>query len=291
MDNKNNLDPLHFFTNFPLYKKIYINRDNVGDLNKLVEYKGNIDIYCPDCKKERTFNHLETYDFLPQNHFYTHFIVATSFSSSQDDNDSIERKIEYLLKDKFYLVRFKCANDNNHILVYLIRMYKGDLNKIGQYPSFKDINTADLIRYKNILPNDKFLDFKSAEISFSSGFGIGAFTYLRRIFEFLIEEIHKQKLSKPDFKEEEYKRKSWDKKIEQFKDLLPNYMVENKKYIYNILSKGIHELSEDECIKFYPVLKVSIELILQEKINSIEQTKIIKKNSSELSNIHNKIKK
>ena len=290
MNTKNDLDPSQFFTKFPLYKKISFNKDNIGDLMKIVEYDGNIDIYCPDCKKERTFNHLETYPFLSQEKLYSSgFKSYPSFGSSQDENDPFERKIEYLLEDKFYIVRFKCASDNSHILIYLLRMYKGNLMIIGQYPSYRDINTADLIKYEIVLSKEKFLDFKSAEMCFSNGYGVGAFIYLRRIIEFLVEEIHKQELSNPNFNEEEYKRKRWNKKIEQLKDYLPEYLVKNRK-IFGILSKGVHELSEKECIEFYPVIKISIELILQEKINKIEKEKIINKNKSELSNIINKIK-
>jgi hypothetical protein len=34
--------------------------------------------------------------------------------------------------------------------------------------------------------------------------------------------------------------------------------------LYSVISKGIHELTEEECIKYYPVLKNSIESILHE---------------------------
>jgi hypothetical protein len=36
--------------------------------------------------------------------------------------------------------------------------------------------------------------------------------------------------------------------------------------MYKILSKGVHELTEQECLAYFPVLKIAIELILEQKI-------------------------
>ena len=41
--------------------------------------------------------------------------------------------------------------------------------------------------------------------------------------------------------------------------------------IYNILSKGIHELTEQECLESFPIVKVGIEIILDEKIQEKER--------------------
>ena len=56
-----------------------------------------------------------------------------------------------------------------------------------------------------------------------------------------------------------------DEKIKILKDYLPEFMVFNA-VIYNIISQGIHELSEDECIEIFPILQKSIKLILDEEI-------------------------
>ena len=47
------------------------------------------------------------------------------------------------------------------------------------------------------------------------------------------------------------------------KDYLPEFMVTNKN-IYSILSKGIHELDEQECIDYFDTLFESIIMILDE---------------------------
>ncbi len=36
--------------------------------------------------------------------------------------------------------------------------------------------------------------------------------------------------------------------------------------MYSILSKGIHELSEEECLQYFKLMKIGIELILDEQL-------------------------
>ncbi|MBC3806012.1 hypothetical protein H8K52_01475 [Undibacterium seohonense] len=41
--------------------------------------------------------------------------------------------------------------------------------------------------------------------------------------------------------------------------------------MYSILSKGIHELSENECLTAFPIVKIGIEIILDGKLEAIER--------------------
>jgi len=52
-------------------------------------------------------------------------------------------------------------------------------------------------------------------------------------------------------------------RIEFLKDYLPPFLVENAK-IYSILSLGVHELDEDDCLAFFPVLRQSTVWILDQ---------------------------
>jgi hypothetical protein len=47
------------------------------------------------------------------------------------------------------------------------------------------------------------------------------------------------------------------------KDHLPSFLVENRK-IYSILSVGVHELDEKECLNWFEVMKQSIIIILED---------------------------
>ncbi len=59
-----------------------------------------------------------------------------------------------------------------------------------------------------------------------------------------------------DGRNSEFATKHMDEKISLLQDHLPPFLVKNKK-IYSILSLGIHELEEDECRSFFPVLRQS----------------------------------
>ena len=56
-----------------------------------------------------------------------------------------------------------------------------------------------------------------------------------------------------------------ENKVELLKSHLPSQLVEMKS-VYSILSKGVHHLSENECLAYFEPLKLSIELILDQKI-------------------------
>ena len=75
-----------------------------------------------------------------------------------------------------------------------------------------------------------------------------------------------------------------DGKIKSLKGYLPTFLVENHS-IYGILSKGIHELSEEDCRNYFTILRESIELILDEKLEQLQKDKKKKEISSALSKI------
>lgn len=71
---------------------------------------------------------------------------------------------------------------------------------------------------------------------------------------------------------EQFFKSKFDKKIETLKDYLPEALVKNKA-IYGIVSKGIHELSEEECLDMFQPLLIGIELILDEVLAQKEKEK------------------
>lgn len=60
---------------------------------------------------------------------------------------------------------------------------------------------------------------------------------------------------------EMFERARVAEKIKMLEGYLPDILVKNTT-IYGILSKGIHELSEEECRKYFPVVKKCIYQIL-----------------------------
>src|SRR3989338_2436633 len=163
--------------------------------------------------------------------------------------------------------------DSNHIgyhdsvynNFYIIK--NGDfVLKVGQYLSLADIQFAELgKKYNNVLDKDSLAEFKRAIGLAAHGIGVGSFVYLRRIFEKLISQTfdaHKDTLG---IEEKAFVPTRMEDKVELLKSYLPSQLVEMKS-VYSILSKGVHQLSENECLAYFEPLKLSIELILDQKI-------------------------
>jgi hypothetical protein len=172
----------------------------------------------------------------------------------------------------FYLVTLTCKRKDNDILrffVYLNKL-KSVMMKVGQSPSLADLQFAEIgKKYDKVLPDEDLQNLKKAIGLVSHGAGAGSFVYLRRIFENLIFETYKNNKESLDVLEVDFKKKRMLDKIEILKDFLPSQLIEMKG-IYNILGKGVHELTEEECLRYFSSIKLSIELILDQKI---EETK------------------
>lgn len=162
------------------------------------------------------------------------------------------------------------------------------LRKVGQYPSMADMEFFDLQHYKKVLKS-QYSELTRALGLYSSGVGIGAFVYLRRIFEQLVEQAHQNCISSTGWDEAAYIQKRFNEKInclEKFgEELLPDELVSIKPKLYGLLSKGIHEYSETDCLELFPYLKSAIELILDQKLSAIERAKKVKILAKQLGNI------
>jgi hypothetical protein len=62
-------------------------------------------------------------------------------------------------------------------------------------------------------------------------------------------------------------------KIGFLRSHLPPFVVENHK-IYSILSLAVHELSEERCLQFFPVIKASIVVMLDEDKKKKEELEL-----------------
>lgn len=138
-------------------------------------------------------------------------------------------------------------------------------------PSLADLNVNNTKKYRKILGKN-YSDLNRGIGLHSHGVGAGSLVYLRRIFEELIEEAHQEAIKEHGWNEDDYNSSRMDEKIQMLKSFLPDYLVRNKK-IYGILSKGIHELPEEICLEIFPIVRVGIEFILDEKIENEEKEK------------------
>jgi len=143
------------------------------------------------------------------------------------------------------------------------------LQKVGQYPSFGDLASAQVNRYRKLLGPERSREYTRAINLFSHDIGIGSLIYLRRILETLIEDAHGEARADKDWDEAAWPRMRVGERISALRAHLPSFLHENQS-IYSILSMGVHELSEQECLAYFPVLRGAVDLILEEQLAHAE---------------------
>ena len=146
---------------------------------------------------------------------------------------------------------------------YFVLTHGNTMTKIGQYPSVADLAFPELKEYKKVASTDDLRELRKAIGLYAQGIGIGAFVYVRRIFERLIDKAKDIAITDGNLDEEEYSRLRVAERIDLLKNYLPNALGSNKAF-YGIVSKGIHELSEEDCIAYFPVVQEGIMLILRQ---------------------------
>jgi hypothetical protein len=257
---------LHF--GMPLYYEfdltnIYVNQN----LFQLLSNGDTLDVHCIWCKKNSTFKKM-----------------TTSYEGIEPLAWRNNRNFDGLIT-----VRYCCTRLRDHDYLIYYRKDNGSFIKVGQYPSTADIQIPQADQYRKILiPND-YKEFTRAIGLASHGIGIGSFVYLRRIFENLIEEAHTQAVAEDTaFLEDQYTKARMDEKIKMVSDYLPEFLVENRK-LYGILSKGIHDLAEEECLKYFETVKIGIEQILDEKIIQKERADKAQKARTAIQKAHSSI--
>lgn len=254
-----------------LYEEIPINSTTNKDL--LIFFNNNfgtnIDMHCIHCKKDSTF-HLQK--------------KPTQLRNPKTEIDDVEWFLDYHYAGRgAYNLTFNCSRDTNHKYVFAIQFNETSVFKIGQFPAVASLEKNAIGKYKKLLNGD-YENLNRAIGLRSHGIGAGSYVYLRRIFENLIEEIHQDAKESLDWDEDKYIQSRMKEKIKLLEHKLPRILVETPE-LYGILSKGIHELSEEQCLEFFPVTKYAIELILDEKLVMLEKENKMKELKTSLSSI------
>jgi len=258
----------------PLYKEIELpirtiseGVDNFSsELDKIYHFQEIVDCYCLECGKESIFEKAN----------------KSSLASHYSILNIIEGQVTHKLV---------CQRDKSHTIYISFLIKDQKLTKIGQYPSIASLKKPELKKYRSVLKG-KFQELNKAVGLSAHGVGIGAFVYLRRIFEYLIEEAHTRISQSSEWNEKlesDYQKSKVIDKIKFLETELPEFLVENRQ-IYSILSKGIHLLTEEECLESFPVMMPSIELILDQYIAEQEKEKKIKDIEKRINDYHAKYK-
>lgn len=279
-DSKDKIpNPSEFFTSLALYHAVDYGFEADEAVLRVVAFNGTLDLYCGECGRDTVFIS-ETADSLRR---AVPYAAGPTGKSRPHINGGIKT------------TTFRCSLNKHHEIYFLFLVEKDHvmgilrLTKIGQYPSLADLTSGQLKKYRNILSPSDFTEFNRSIGLAAHGIGIGSFVYLRRIFERLIEEAHQAATTDASWDENVYMKSRMEEKIKILSPFLPPFLSQNWQ-IYSILSKGIHELSEQECAKYFDVVKGGIELILDQKIEEKERKEKAAALQSSIQKIHTSMK-
>lgn len=277
-----------FLFDLPLYHKVPRN-DSEDIINFLMIGglgKREVDGYNPIEQCESTFAMFCSAYNTVQNPLGLGHLEVSYVSGKCEKFDTFEVILKCKRYGTFlhYLVHAEYDNEDyehSHIM---------SISKVGQYPSVADFHIGQVHKYDKVLPKDKMREFTKAIGLAANGVGIGSFVYLRRIFEHLVFEALEVALSKDEqFDRDTFTTAKMNEKIKMLSGYLPDFLVENHT-IYGILSKGIHELSEEVCNEHFSILRESIEMILDEKLDAHQKEQKKKSIRQALSKIVGEIK-
>ena len=198
------------------------------------------DAYCVFCEKDSTFKQ------------YVHARGGGSGMSTPKDDIYLEPRIIHL--------EFRCQRKPKHQYFYVLQVQRQAISKIGQSPSLATIASAGIARFRKVLEKEYLGDLNRAIGLFAHGVGAGAFVYLRRIFEHLLAAtaVRAREDGEPLAGFEQLRM---DEKVKALAAHLPAEVVDAAS-AYSVLSAGIHALSEEQCLALFPVMRTSIEFIL-----------------------------
>ena len=239
--------PESFCLAVPLYDSYRFDYEKSGKFFSIEHFKGSLDFFCPECESHSVF-----------------WLVR---EAKYQDTAHVRNHI--------FALAFACSRDNNHRADCEFRAHKGVIQKIGQSPSLADIATPDLRRYRPVLGQDRFRELVRGIGLASHGVGVGAFVYLRRVFEWLIEQARLAASAEPGWSEEAYTRSRMEERITLLANHLPEFLVQNRG-LYGVLSIGVHTLTEKQCLDAFLAVKLAIELILDDLLKTHERNEKLK---------------
>jgi hypothetical protein len=241
--------PSEFFLSVAMYKPYKWNDASLDKVLDLTKFTGSIDTYCVECKDRSLF-----------------VVQYPHISAVRED---FHTKIQ---KPFICVIEAKCSRVKQHIACYVFRIHQKDgVTKIGQYPSAADAAKQELKNYRKVLTDEHQKGYTKALGLFSYGVGAGSIVYLRKIFEHLVEETYQEARKDEAWMSihgEAYPTHKMANKLAALEDFLPSDLVQHPR-LYGFLSQGLHGLSEEECLKLFPMLRLAIEFILSQKLERL----------------------
>lgn len=245
-----------FLEEYPLYRKMKLEHpDRLDNLPKV-----NINMHCPTCTSNQTF--------IMKNEYWEN----AGYMNAPSQNMGL--RLLYLCShcesfERLFFVKFSPSRENW-------------LMKIGQYPAWEIVGNPNIER----LLGNHAAYFKRGLVCESQGYGIGAFSYYRRIVEEIIDGLLDEiagLLSGSDFNAyqealEKTKRTIVTAdKIVLVKDLLPPILrpegMNPLSALHSALSQGLHAESDESCLELAEHCRETLVFLVNQVAASKESAK------------------
>lgn len=247
-----------FLEDYSLFRKESIDQEITRDNRHW--YKTPINMKCHHCESVQTFN--------MTNNFW------------EDGYDKFEPDCTNRVYDLRYLCE-SCKSFERRFFIHVNEDFD-TCYKVGQYPEWEIKMDKNL--EKTLHKHSK--TFRKGLVCESQGYGIGAFSYYRRITEEiidglldsiseLIEEQHRSEYQ--EALEQTKKTRVTQEKIELVKDLLPSILKPNGMnplgVLHSELSEGLHAESDEACLENANHIKSILTFLINQIIQSKESAK------------------
>jgi hypothetical protein len=221
--------PENFLLTVPLYRVFKFDYERSDEFSSIERFNGTLDMYCPGCGASSVFSRIAVPPYSDRSY----------------------------ARNLLFPVAMKCSRDNSHRAVFMFYVDSGEIQKIGQLPSMADLEKPDFRKYQPVLGAERLKELTRGIGLVTHGVGVGAFVYLRRVFEWLIEDARVSASKDLGWSDEAYVSARMEEKINLLKTHLPPFLVQNRG-LYGVLSVGVHTLSEEDCLKAFPAVLLAI---------------------------------
>jgi hypothetical protein len=239
-------DVIELFLRKPLYAKIQGNEDYVLLVEQILagSTKVDYDNYCPICDQ------------------VTPWTLSKHNVQNSGGGTGFNRRYVPAPVPAIRAVNAVCLR-RQHFHTYIIHVEDSVFQKVGQKPSMADIALGELKAIPGIDKLDR-AELGRALGLYSHDTPLGAFVYLRRVFERMITRAHERHKVRHGSSLENWNELRMGDRIVALAEELPT-VVQANSAVWSLLSKGIHQLSDKEAEILFPVVKAVIFEMLGEE--------------------------
>ncbi|MEZ0316463.1 MAG: hypothetical protein ACAH10_06185 [Methylophilaceae bacterium] len=244
--------------NLPLYTPVVIDTTASATVRAILTYVSIIDFYCPACKKFTPFQGVLSTE--TQNSIVSERMAVKGFGVTAG----------FWLQKKFSK-ELSCKRAE-HKVTFHFQIEDDKLLKVGQYPSIAEINFGDALEFAKALGNERAWELNKAIELASGGSGLGAYIYLKKVFESLLADAHQKAILNKTWDDALYPSAAVADKVKLLAKYLPSFLIEHQEH-YSILDRSLHELSDKECLNNFNALKTAILVMADERLAAITKSR------------------